>query len=66
MATEEDLHPNMRFADSRISAILAEDPDFQKHIQKRKLSWEQYDVLVRNVYDSMSQKPWFILNILTN
>ena len=57
--TEEELHPNMRFAQNRMASILSEDPDFQKLIQKKKLSWEQYDVLVRNVFDSMSQKAWF-------
>ena len=57
--TEEELHPNLRFVENRTAAILSEDPDFQKLIQKKKLSWEQYDVLIRTVYDSLSAKPWF-------
>ena len=57
--TEEDLRPNLRFVENRTAAILSQDPDFQKLIQKKKLSWEQYDVLIRTVYDSLAEKPWF-------
>ena len=57
--TEEDLHPNLRFAENRTAQILAEDPDFQKYLARKKLSWEQCDVLVRTVLDSMTAKPWF-------
>ena len=57
--TEEDLHPNLRFAENRTAQILTEDPDFQKYLSRRKLSWEQCDVLVRTVLDSMTAKPWF-------
>ena len=57
--TEEDLHPNLRFAENRTAAILSEDPDFQKFLQKKKLSWDQYDVLIRSLYDSICTKPWY-------
>ena len=58
-ATEEERHPNLRFVENRTAAILAEDPDFQKLLQKKKLSWDQCDVLIRTVYDSMLTKPWY-------
>lgn len=57
--SEEDLHPNTRFAANAFSALLAEDAEFNKFITKKKLSWDQYDVLIRNVYDSVCSKEWF-------
>ncbi len=57
--TEEELHPNFRFADNRIAALLGEDPDFQKIIQKKKFAWDQYDVLLRHLYDSIRSKDYF-------
>ena len=57
--TEEELHPNMKFAENAVSAILEEDPDFQKLLAKKKLSWDNNDVLVRSVFDSICSKPWF-------
>ena len=57
--SEEELHPNFKFADNLIAPILEEDPDFQKITQKKKLSWDQYDVLLRNLYDSIRSKDYF-------
>ena len=33
--TEEDLHPRMKFAENRISALLEQDPDFQKLLERK-------------------------------
>ncbi len=57
--TEEDLHPNMRFAENRTAALLAEDPDFKRYLQKSKLDWSQDDVLIRNLFDSIQAKPYY-------
>ena len=57
--TEADLHPNLRFAENRTAALLAEDPDFQRFLQKRKLDWSQDDVLLRNLLDSIQTKPYY-------
>lgn len=57
--TEEELHPNFKFADNLIAPKLEEDPDFQKITQKKKLSWDQYDVLIRNLYDSIRTKDYY-------
>ncbi|MBQ4298984.1 MAG: hypothetical protein II763_01550 [Bacteroidales bacterium] len=58
--TEEDLHPNMKFACNRLSALLEQDPDFQKIIEKKKISWDQNDVFLHELYDSIRCKDWFI------
>ena len=57
--TEEELHPNFKFADNLIAPKMEEDPDFQKLIQKKKFDWEQYDVLVRHLYDSIRSKDYY-------
>ena len=57
--TEEEKHPNLKFVENSLSRILEEDPDFQKIITKEKLSWEQYDVLLRKLYDSVKSKEYY-------
>ena len=57
--TDEDLHPNLKLVSSSISRILSEDPDFQKVIAKEKLSWDQYDVFLRRLYDSVRTKDYY-------
>ena len=58
--TEEDLHPNMKFACNKLSALLESDPDFQKQVVKKKLSWDQNDVFLHSLYESIRGKDWFI------
>lgn len=57
--TEEERNPNMKFIENRFAAIFAEDPDFSKLIAKKKLSWEQYDVLLRHLYESVRERKYF-------
>ena len=57
--TEEEKHPNLKFVENAIATILAGDPDFQKAVSREKLSWDQYDVLLRNLYDSIRGKSYY-------
>ncbi len=57
--TDEERNPNMKFAFNRLASLLEQDPDFQKNISRRKLSWEPYDALVRSVYDSVCAKEYY-------
>lgn len=57
--TEEERNPNEKFAKNALSTILENDPDFKKLIQKKKLSWEPYDILVRKVLDSMVRSDYY-------
>lgn len=57
--TEEELHPNLKFTENRIAAILAGDPDFNKIISRKKMSWEQYDVLLRHLYETIRERKYF-------
>lgn len=57
--TEEERNPNMRFAQNAVAAQLAGDIDLEKIVSKKKLSWEQYDVLIRHLYESLRSRDWF-------
>jgi N utilization substance protein B len=57
--TEEERHPNMKFAQNQIAPLLSEDPDFQKIISRRGLSWEQQDAFLRKLYDTVRTREYF-------
>ena len=57
--TEEERHPNLKFVENSIAPLLAEDPDFSKIIKRRKMSWDQYDVFLRHLYESVREKDYF-------
>ena len=57
--TEEDLHPNLKFVRNSLSPLLEDDPDFRKIIEKKKISWDQYDVFLHDLYESVKTKPWY-------
>ena len=57
--TEEDLNPNMKFADNALAKLLDADVDFQKVISKKKLSWDQYDIFLKKVMNSIASKEYF-------
>lgn len=57
--SEEEKNPNLKFVENGLAKILDEDPDFNKIISKKKLSWEQYDVFLWHLYESIRQKDYF-------
>ena len=57
--TEEDLNPNMKFAENEMARLIAEDIDLNKLLVKKKLSWAQYDILLKKVMTSVASKEYF-------
>ena len=57
--TEEERNPNMKFAENALAPLLENDPDFQKLFKKRKFSWDQYDLFLKRLYNSISSKEYF-------
>lgn len=57
--TEDDLNPNTKFADNQVAEILRNDPDFKKMLERKNLSWSQYDLLIGSVLDSLKGKKYF-------
>lgn len=57
--TEEDLRPNTKFAENKLAELLGNDPDFQKIVSRKGLSWQPYDILIGSVLDSIREKDYF-------
>ena len=57
--TDEELNPNMKFADNALAKLLDADVDFQKILSKKKLSWDQYDIFLKKVMNSIASKEYF-------
>lgn len=57
--TEEEKNPNMRFVQNAVAPLLSEDPDFVKLINKKKISWGQYDVFMRHLYDAVKASDYY-------
>ena len=57
--TQEELHPNLKFVRNGIAALLEQDPDFQKLLEKKKLSWEQNDAFVHALYETLKTRPYY-------
>jgi len=57
--TEEDLHPNLKFVRNALAPLLAEDPDFGKLLERKKLSWEQDDAFVHQLYGTVLTRPYY-------
>jgi len=57
--SEEERNPNMKFVENSIAPLLAGDPDFVKLVARKKLVWEQYDVLLRHLYDNIRSREYY-------
>ncbi len=57
--TEEELNPNMKFAENALAVLLEQDPDFNKIFAKKKFSWQQYDLFLKKVMSSVVTKDYY-------
>ncbi len=57
--TGEDLNPNEKFVDNALAPLLDNDPDFQKLLSRKHLSWEQYDIFIRHTLDSVIGRGYY-------
>lgn len=57
--TEEERNPNMKFADNQLAQLIDADVDLQKILAKKKLSWAQYDLLLKKVMTSVASKEYY-------
>lgn len=59
-ATAEDLNPNYRFCENALATLLEGDRSFEQEYKLRKFpSWEKYDLFLRHLYNSFSQKDYY-------
>lgn len=57
--TEEERNPNMKFARNELAPFFSSDPDFSKLCSKKKFAWDQYDVLLYNLYDTLTTRDYY-------
>lgn len=57
--TEEEKNPNTKFADNALAKLLDADPDFVKLFRKKKFSWEQYDLVLKKIFNSIVTKDYY-------
>jgi len=57
--TEEELHPNMRFVNNGISALLEGDPDFGRLTEKLKRNWDNNDAFLHKLYENLKTRPYY-------
>ena len=57
--TEEERNPNLKFVGNAVSALLAEDPDFNRLLEKKKFSWEQNDAFLNALWETLKTRDYF-------
>ena len=57
--TEEELNPNTKFADNALAKLFDADVDFQKVYKKKKFDWDQYDLFLKKVLNSIQSKEYY-------
>ena len=57
--SEEDLHPNLKFVQNALAPLLEGDPDFQKLLEKKKLSWAQNDAFIHALHETLKTRPYY-------
>ena len=48
--TEEDLHPNTRFIDNRVSKMISNNRDFRRYYDAYKINWAPEEEMIRKLY----------------
>lgn len=57
--TEEDLHPNTRFIESRVIAQIAENKDYTKWYRALRINWSEQENLFHKCYqDLRASESW--------
>jgi len=57
--TEEELHPNTRFADNQFIAQLEQNETFIKHIRQKNLSWVENRQVVKALFDTITSTSYY-------
>ena len=59
LPTFEDLHPNTKFIDNRIIAVLAQTDAINDYVAARKLGWTRYPELIRTIYQQLTESEFY-------
>ena len=57
--THEDLHPNTRFIENKFVKQLADNTQFNDYLTRQKLSWVNFQDIIRNLYEDIQESDFF-------
>ncbi|MCK9300145.1 MAG: transcription antitermination factor NusB [Bacteroidales bacterium] len=60
LPSPEEQNPNLRFVNNAFLAQLRQNTSFRHEINNRKLSWAQYDTVIKKLYDQIQTAPFYI------
>lgn len=55
----DDIHPNTRFINNRFVSLLKKDKSLKRYISENKISWVNYEELIRSIYKSFTASEEF-------
>ncbi|MBE6210527.1 MAG: transcription antitermination protein NusB [Rikenellaceae bacterium] len=59
LPTYEDLNPNRKFVENVVIARIAESEAVQSFLSKHSLGWAKYPELIKNIYNNLTQTPFY-------
>jgi transcription antitermination protein NusB len=59
MPTPEDLNPNTHFIDNKVIAYLRENTLVDKYLHNKKLSWINYQPMIKDLYNQLEASDEF-------
>ena len=59
LPTFEDLHPNTKFIDNRIIAVIEQTDAINDYVASRKLGWSRYPELIRAIYQQLTESEFY-------
>ena len=59
LPTFEDLHPNTKFIDNRIIAVIERTDAINDYVAARKLGWSRYPELIRSIYQQLTESEFY-------
>ena len=59
LPTYEDLNPNRKFVENVVVARIAESEAVQSFLSKHSLGWNRYPELIKNIYNTLIQSPFY-------
>ena len=57
--SQEELNPSMKFVNNSFAAILNDDPDYHRLIEKKHFSWDQNDSLVHSLWETIRSRQYY-------
>ncbi len=59
LPTYEDLHPNRKFVENSVVALIANSDSVNDYIAAHKLSWSQYPELIKSLFMQLEQSDYY-------